>query len=280
MFKAGAALASALAIAGVVAAIAMAQQPVPTVTVTASPTAVSAQPASGIPAGPTRFTITRARARLGLSVYFALLNPGVTVDELRATLERDDRTRGSQSLGLVSIQASAVLTGAETRRDVIFRLKPGLTYVMVSEPDGEGDNPPASRGISTFTTSAQSNGAADPRPDATVRMVDLRFRGATTLPRRGIVRFENFGGVPHIAVAFPLRPRVTTAQFGRALRTDNERAMGRLLAGEPLGLQTLISGGGAWDHQLVSFSRAGRYGLVCFFNEHHRLGMYRIVRVR
>lgn len=280
MFKAGAALASALAVAGVVAAIAMAQQPVPTVAVTASPTAVSAQVTGAIAAGPTRFTITRARARLGLSVYFGLLNPGVSIDELQATLERDDRTRGSQALGLVSIQASAVLTRNETRRDVTFRLKPGLTYVMVSEPDTEGDNPPASRGISTFTTSAQSNGATAPRPDATVRMVDLRFRGATTLPRRGVVRFENFGGVPHIAVAFPLRPRVTTAQFGRAIRSDNERAVARLLAGQPVGLQTLISGGGASDDQQVTFSRVGRYGLVCFFNEHHRLGMYRIVRVR
>jgi hypothetical protein len=103
MFKAGAALASALAVAGVVAAIAAAQQPVPTVAVTASPTAVSAQATGAIAAGPTRFTITRARARRGLSVYFALLNPGVSVDELQRTLERDDRTRGSQSLGLVSI---------------------------------------------------------------------------------------------------------------------------------------------------------------------------------
>jgi hypothetical protein len=173
-----------------------------------------------------------------------------------------------------------VLSGRETRRELTFRLKPGLTYVMVSEPDSEGNNPPASRGISTFTTSGQASGATAPAPDATVRMVDLRFRGSTTLPRRGVVRFENFGGVPHIVVAFPLRPRVTTPQFGRALRNNDERALGRLLAGQPLGLQTLISGGGAANDQQVSFSRTGRWGLVCFFNEHNRLGMYRIVRVR
>jgi hypothetical protein len=280
MLRAGVAAASALAVAGVVAAMAMAQTPVPAVPVTASPTAVSLPATAAIAAGPTRFQVTRQRARLGLSVYFGLLNQGVSPQDLQAALRRDDRTQGSSALGLVSIQASISFSGRETSRDVTFRLKPGLTYFVVSEPDTEGDNPPASRGISTFTTGAQANGATAPAPDATIRMVDLRFRGDTVLPRRGTVRFENFGGVPHIAVAFPLRPGVTTAQFGRALRADNQRALGRLLAGEPLGLQNLISGGGASDDQPVSFARAGRVGLVCFVNEHNRLGMYRIVRVR
>jgi hypothetical protein len=280
VLKTSAALLGALAAVAVVAAMAMAQQPIPTVAVAASPSSVSAQAGGPIAAGPTTFAITRARARLGLSVYFALLNAGVSLPELQTALERDDRTRGSSALGLVSIQASVSFAGAETRRDVTFRLKPGLTYVLVSEPDTEGDNPPASRGVSTFATSAQSNGAAAPAPNATVRMVDLRFRGDTVLPRRGVVRFQNDGGVPHIAVAFPLRARVTTAQFGRALRANDQRALGRLLAGEPTGLQNLISGGGASDDQRVAFSRAGRYGLVCFVNEHHRLGMYRLVRVR
>jgi len=45
-------------------------------------------------------------------------------------------------------------------------------------------------------------------------------------------------------------------------------------------VQNIISGGGNTDVQTVSFSRTGRYGLVCFFNKHHRLGMYRIVNVR
>jgi hypothetical protein len=151
---------------------------------------------------------------------------------------------------------------------------------VVSEPDTEGDNPPASRGVSTFTTSGQSNGATAPTPGATARMVDLRFQGDRVLPRRGVVRFENFGGVPHFAVAFPLRRGATSGQLGRALRTNSQRAIGRLLAGAPVVLQNLISGGGATNDQQVSFARAGRYGLVCFFNEHHRLGMFRVVRVR
>ena len=262
------------------AGVAVAQQPVPTVPVTASPTSVSVQASGPLPEGPTTFAVSRQRARSGLSVYFGLLNPGVSLEQFQAELRRDDRTGRTSSLGLVSIQASVSLGGGETRHDVTFRLKPGLTYVLVSERDTEGQDATPSRGFSTFTTSAASNGATAPRPDARIRMVDLRFRGDRVLPRRGVVRFENFGGVPHFAIAFPLRSGVTTAQFGRALRAESERQLGRLLAGEPASLQNLISGGGTANDQAVRFPRAGRYGLVCFFNEHHRLGMYRVVRVR
>jgi hypothetical protein len=157
-------------------------------------------------------------------------------------------------------------------------LRPGLTYLLVSEPDAE--NAPPTRGFGTYTTSAQDNGAPAPSPDATVRMEDLRFRGSATLPRRGTVRVQNFGAGPHIAVAFPLRSGVTNAQAGRAIRSGSDRALGRIAGGEPTFVHTIISGGGNFDDQQVTFSRAGRYALVCFFNEHNRLGMYRVVNVR
>jgi len=280
MLKLSVALAGGLAAVALAAAIASAQQPVPTVAVTASPTAVALQPAGPLASGPTRFQISRAAKRTGLSVYFAVLVPGFTFQDVQAALRRDDRTHGSQSLGMVSIVSSVTFSGSETRRNVTFTLKPGLSYIMVTEPDTQGDNPPASRGFGTFATSTQANGATVPRPDATVRMVDLRFRGSPTLPRRGVVRVENFGAGPHIAVAFPLRASVTSAQFGRAIRSDSERAVGRLLAGQPLALQTVLSGGGNSNDQTVSFPRSGRYGLVCFVDQHNALGMYRIVRVR
>jgi hypothetical protein len=280
VFKTCAAVGGALAIIAAVAAVAMAQQPVPTVAVTASPTAVAVQPAGPLAAGPTHFQINRAASRTGLSVYFALLVPGVSLQDLQAALRRDDRTRGSQSLGMVSIQSSVSFSGSDTRKDVTFTIKPGLTYVMVTEPDAQGDNPPASRGVGTFAVGAQANGATAPQPNATVRMVDLRFRGSATLPRHGVVRVENFGAGPHIAIAFPLRSSVTTAQFGRALRSNSNRALGRLVAGEPVALQNVLSGGGNSNDQTVSFARSGKYALVCFVDQHNVLGMYRLVTVR
>jgi len=280
MRKVSVAVVCALAAVAAVAAIATAQGTVPSLAVTASPTAVSVGATGAIAPGPTQLQISRAQSRAGLSMFIGLLVPGVSLQDLQAALRRDDRTRGSQALGMVSIQSSVSFSGTQTRRTVGLTLKPGLTYVMVSEPESQGDSPPASRGFATFTTGTQGNGATAPRPDATVRMVDLRFRGSRTLPRRGVVRVQNFGGGPHIAIAFPLRAGVTSSQFGRAIRSNSQSRVGRLLAGAPVELQNVLSGGGTSNDQTVSFARSGRYGLVCFVNEHNRLGMYRVVRVR
>jgi hypothetical protein len=262
-----------------VAAIATAQTAVPVVAVTASPTSVSAGATGPIAAGPTTFRINRSASRTGLNVYIATLNAGVTLQDLQAAFRRDDRTQGGgSSLGLASVHAGVSLSGSEVRRNVTLTLKPGLTYVLVSEPDA--DNAPPSRGIGTFTTSGQANGATAPQPNATVRMEDLAFQGSATLPRRGIVRVQNFGAGPHIAIAFPLRRGVTNAQAGRAIRSGSNAAFGRIAGGQPTVLQNILSGGGNFNDQQVSFARAGRYALVCFFNEHNRLGMYRVVSVR
>jgi hypothetical protein len=274
----GAALA-ALCAGAAVAAIATAQTSVPVIAVTASPTAVSAQVTGPVAAGPTTLRISRAPSRTGLSVYIATLNAGVTLPELQAALRRDDRTNGNGgSLGVATVHASVTFEARNvTSRDVTFTTRPGLTYVLVSETDA--DNTAPSRGFGSFTTSAQANGATAPAPDATVRMEDLRFRGSATLPRRGTVRFQNFGLGPHIAVAFPLRAGVSNAAAGRAIRSGSDAAFGRIAGGAPVGLQTVISPAQS-DDQQVSFARSGRYALVCFVNEHNRLGMYRIVTVR
>jgi hypothetical protein len=273
-------LGAVVVLGALVATIAVAQEPVPTVAVTASPTTVALQPAGPVPAGPTRFEVARQGNR-DVSVYFGLLNAGVSMQEFQAALRSDDRSGGDSTLGLVSIQASISVGGSERRHGATFTLKPGLTYVVLSEADEDGGgNRPRQRGIATFTTSGQSNGATVPAPEARVRMVGLRFRGDRVLPRRGVVRVENGDGVPHFAIGFPLRRRVTSRQFGRALRSDSERAFGRVVAGAPYGVQGIISGGNTANDQEVRFPRAGRYGLVCFFGEHHRLGMYRVVTVR
>jgi hypothetical protein len=243
--------------------------------VTAGATSVSLSgPVAG---GPTRFQVTRQGNR-DLSVYFGVLNPDVTVDELVASLQRDDRTGGDASLGLVSIKASVSLAGSEAQRAIGFRTEPGLTYVVLSEVDQQGGgNRARQRGVTTFTAGAAS-GATAAAPDATVRMVGLRFRGAARLPRRGTVRLVNDDGTPHIAIAFPLRRGVTTARVRRAVRS--ERAFTRLVAGPPYTLQNFLSGGRLANDNEVRFPRAGRYALVCFVYEHHVLGMVRTVTVR
>jgi hypothetical protein len=193
-------------------------------------------------------------------------------------MARDDRTHGDSALGLVSIQASASLSGRETHRAVTFNVKPGVTYVMLAEQDTNTSGPPP-RAFTTFTSSGDANGATAPAPAATIRMQGLRFKGAAVLPRNGVVRVKNEDGVAHFALAFPLRKGTTTAQLGRAVR-GNQRAFGRIVAGTPYTVQSVISGGETSNDQELHFQRRGRYGLVCFINGHERLGMYRVVSVR
>jgi hypothetical protein len=271
-------LGAVLALCAVVA-LASAQPSVPTLTLTAGPTTVAVQPPGPVPAGPTRFEVSRQGDK-DVSVYLVLLGAGVSQQEFEAALARDDRSGGDSAAGLVSIQGSVSLAGSDARRALTLTLKPGQTYLVLSEADEDTGGRPKQRGITTFSTSGASNGGTAAAPDATVRMVDRRFRGDRVIPRRGVVRVENADGVPHFALAFPLRRGVTANRFGRAVRGNSQRAFGRLVSGAPYSLQNIISGGNTANDNEVQFPKTGRYGLVCFFDEHQRLGMYRVVTVR
>jgi hypothetical protein len=259
------------------AAYAVAQGAPPTVNVTVSRTATAVQVPGPVPAGPTKMQVTR-QGTGDAAAYFLLLNAGVTREEFEAAIRQDDRTDGTSAVGLVSIQGSVSLDSAATRA-VTFTLRPGLTYLVMGEVSRGDDRPPV-RSFTTLTTTGAQNGAAAPAPEATIPMRGLRFRGDTTLPRQGSVRFVNADGVPHFALGFPLRRGTTNRQLGRAVRSPSEAAFRRISAGPPLTVQSFISGGNVTNDTEVRFPRGGRYGLVCFFDGHERLGMYRVVTVR
>ena len=248
----------AILLLGVPVTLAAAQSSVPTVAVSASGGNVVMDPSGPIGAGPTRFTF-RGEGEFDL----ATLRAGVTLDQLRQSLSNP---RSVKALGQVFLEA-AVPPG----KPVTVDLRPNTTYVAAVIAGRR-------QAFTTFTTGGP-NGATAPRPDARIRMVDYGFGGPKTLPRNGRIRVENAGTAFHFAIAFPLRPNVPNRQVNRALRGTNERALGRVIAGEPVDVQGLISPGSTNDNE-VSFGRPGRYAMVCFFSEHNRLGMYRIYRVR
>ena len=248
----------AVVLVGVPVTLAAAQSSVPTVAVSASGGNVVLEPSGPIGAGPTRFTFG-GRGEFNL----ATLRAGVTVDELRQSLSNP---RSVKALGQVFLEAT--VAGGKA---VTVDLRPNTTYVAAV---GQG----RSTALTSFTTGAP-NGAQAPRPDGRIRMVDYGFRGPKTLPRSGRIRVENAGTALHFAIAFRLRRGVSGRQVGRAFRGTNERALGRVVAGEPVDVQGLISPGSTNDNE-VSFGRRGRYAMVCFFSEHNKLGMYRIYRVR
>jgi hypothetical protein len=249
---------------GVLTTAATAQAPVPTVQVTAGAGSISVTPAGPIAAGPTRFEFSQS-GRRPVEAFLATLRAGVSVDELRQALAGG----GEEALGLVFLEAGAV--PSDPPRAVTVTLRPDVTYVALSIAGRRS-------ALTSFTTAGQ-NGAAAPAPDARVRMFDYGFRGPKTLPRNGLIRVQNTGDVFHFAVGFPLRPRVTGRQVGRAFGGGNQRLLGRIVAGPPFSLQSLISPGTTNDNT-VRFPRRGRYAFVCFFGEHNRLGMYKVFRVR
>jgi hypothetical protein len=233
--------------------LATAQTSVPTVAVTAAGGNITLEPSGPIAAGPTRFTY-RGSGEFNL----ATLRAGVTLDQLRRTLSRNEEA----ALRLVFLEASS-----GPGHPVTVTLRPNTTYVVAGGST-----------LTSFTTGT-ATGARAAEPDARIRMVDYGFRGRKTLPRNGRIRVQNLGTTVHFAIAFPLRPGVGARRVGRAFRGGNERAIGRVVAGEPVDVQGLISQGSTNDKR-VRFPRRGRYAMVCFFGEHNRLGMYRVYRVR
>ena len=254
----------AILLVGLLAAVAAAQGPVPTVAVSVGKGTVTA-PAGPIPAGPTRLEFTRTGSG-DVEAYLATLRPGVTLDDLRPVAPTE------AALGLVYLEASASLSSATPKWALTVDLRPNVSYVLISQV-GE------TFAFTPLATTGTPNGAAAPAPDATIRMVDFGFRGSATLPRKGVLRVANQGAAYHFTAAFPVRPNASAKKVGRALRSGSERAIGRIAAGPPVNVQGLISPTTTNDNE-VTFQRAGRYALVCFFGEHNRLGMYRIVRVR
>lgn len=247
----------AVLLLGVPVTLAAAQSSVPTVAVSVSGSNVVLDPSGPIGAGPTRFTF-EGRGEFNL----ATLRAGVSVDQLRQSLSNP---RSVKALGQVFLEATAA------GKAVTVDLRPNTTYVAAVIAGRR-------QALTTFTTGGP-NGASAPRPDARIRMVDYGFRGPKTLPRSGRIRVENAGTTLHFAIAFPLRRGVTGRQVNRAFRGTNERALERVVAGEPVDVQGLISQGSTNDNE-VSFGRRGRFAMVCFFSEHNRLGMYRVYRVR
>jgi hypothetical protein len=254
-----------------VAVSAGAAQAPPTVTVTVTESTLTVGAAGPLASGPTRFEFVNADGGAP-ELAVAALRPGVTLGAFSAAV----RSSPDAAIEMVHLDGGASFSPGQARRIVTMNLRPSSMYVVINLA---GDNPQGWE-ITPFSTSDQANGASAPSADARVRMIDLRFRGARTLPRDGVVRFENAGWAPHFALAAPLRRTARQRAVARALRGNRQRQLGRLLDfSRSLEVQSLITRG-AVDYNEIRFPRRGRYVMVCFFDGHNTQGMFRFVRVR
>jgi hypothetical protein len=241
------------------------------VTVTATATGVTASPAPVAP-GATRFEFVASGLQRPASVYLAAPKPGRTVDEAIAAV----RSNPDSSFEVADIVASAGLE-VDGRRTVTVTIEPNRSYVLVNDLGKENPNDWI---FMALATGGAPTGATAPAPDATVVMRDVRFGGDKRLPRNGTARVRNVGWAPHFAIAAPLRRGARKAAVGRALRSNRESRLGRLVNfGGVIELTSILTRGSVADQE-VRFNRRGRYVLVCFFENHNAEGMYRFVRVR
>jgi hypothetical protein len=262
---------------GGVAAVAAAQEAPPTVTVALGKTAVTVTGADALKAGPTRFEFSVADGREQYGELLAL-KPGKTLEDLDKALPKGP----AAVLQLGSLEAGVTLMSKSDKRALTATLEPGVTYA-VAQVTAEN---PRKWVYSAFTVGQETSTAVGPTPDATVRMVDYGFRGSKTLPRDGIVRFENRGNAPHFVVAFPLRKGADAKAAVRAIKRNQERRFERTMSGgppsEPEGLVTR----GAVNDVEVRFAKRGTYVLACFFSNgpkdkpHSARGMVRAVTVK
>ena len=254
-----------------VAVSASAQAPPPTVTVTVTESTLAVGAAGPLAAGPTRFEFVNSDDGVP-EITIGALRPGVTVDAFSAALRSDPEA----AIEMVHIDGGASFSPGQSRRVVTMNLRPSSTYVALNL---SGDNPQEWE-ITQFSTSDQANGASAPSADARVRIVDLRFRGARTLPRDGVVRFENAGWAPHFALAAPLRRNAKQRAVARALRRNAGGRLEKLLNfRKSIEAQSLITRG-AVNFNELRFGKRGRYVMVCFFEGHNTQGMFRFVRVK
>ena len=267
--------AAALALGGGAAAAA-AQDAPPTVKVALSKTAVTLEGAEALKAGPTRFEFSTADGKEQYGELLAL-PPGKTVDHLREAIAKGP----AAVLQLGSLEVGVTLAGKDKKRAVTATLKPGVTYAMMQITADD----PAKWVFTAFTVGAETSAAVAPEPDATVKLVDYGFKGSKRLPRKGVVRFEHRGKVPHFVVAMPLRKGADAKAAVRALIKNQEKRFERMAGGAPSEPQGLITGGAVNDVE-VKFGKRGTYVLACFFslgeNEkpHSARGMARAVTVK
>lgn len=229
-----------------------------------------------IAAGATTFRLVNRGPSEHHIVLFAL-PPGMSVARFDH-LMRTDSTDGSGRDGTGIVKRGGMdLAAGEKEALATVDLAPG-TYVLtclLPLPDGSGTH--RMRGMSRELTVVPSmHTSALPNADVVVRLTDYAFDMPAKLRAgRHLVRFENVGAHPHMAL-------VRRMQDGKTLADEVQWAAGGMAGPEPssaAGGATDIAPGFATINELEL--RPGRYLLVCGATEgtapkmHFQVGMFR-----
>ena len=202
------------------------------------------------------------------------VNPNVPVAQALAQGNQAIQSHHGD-LDVLTALGDAVVFDAGAPGSAQTVLTPG-SYLALNV-SGQGNNPPKV----LFTVTKSSSPAALPTPGATVKAIEFGFRGATTLHRGQLVRFENDGFLVHMVVGIGVKNMALATAETAALKAGNMR-LERLLSNGFANFAGPLSPGGF--QQEVITAKPGIYVLACFMNtqdgrEHTQVGMVRTIKV-
>jgi|ERR1700722_423225 len=266
----GALTASLLVVAGLVPVAAAEAAPLPTVSLTLSPSSITV--GGTLQSGAVNVVSTTTGKEPSPSLL--LLKPGVSPAEVYALL---DANKVGGEPNLASKYLSIVFDGTVGNSEAQTVLQPGQYVAINAEGEKSAKWPRTS-----FTVTPAAAPAALPAPQATERSIDFAFRGPSTLHDGELVRFENEGYVVHMDLAFPTKSRAGAQQLVKDLLAGREKAIRKLVAGEPVSFAGPLSTG-AFQQETIT-AKPGWYVQACFMEtqdgrDHTRLGMERIIQI-
>lgn len=180
------------------------------------------------------------------------LNEGQTVEAFTAAAARTRNPTRLQQFG--SFEG-----GAAVSRGRVYGLDLELvvgTYVVL-------DITRRPKSVGTFTVAGTPTGVVLPEGDVTIGLRDFRISVGGTLPKNGAISVVNNGPSPHFVIAFPVRSARAIRAARHALEHGEDRALGRLIAGQPITLVNLLSPGST--NVVHAKLKRGAWVLACFY---------------
>ncbi len=141
----------------------------------------------------------------------------------------------------------------------IQTLEPGTYYIA----DVAEESSASKGGLAKLEVTGEGGGGELPQADASIVAKEYGFETSGLKPGKNRITFDNAGGEPHHAIAFPLNKGATVAEVKKVFASE-EGPMGPPPFGQPVGT-TVLDGG---EKQVTDIElKRGTYALVCFIGD-------------
>jgi hypothetical protein len=227
--------------------------------------------------GAVNVVATSAKELKEPSPVLVRLNPGATVAEAEALMSSKAVGRDPNNISKVGAIVFDIQGVPGGTSEAQTELKPG-NYIALNVEGESPVNPPHV----AFTVKPSPSPAVLPAPGATIKTIEFGFVGPSTVKVGEVVRFENEGFLVHMDIAFPMKSKKAALKGLADFKLGRERALRKLIAGEPFGFFGPLSTGAMQQETIAS--KPGWYIQACFMDtqdhrQHTRLGMERLLHI-